>query len=126
MTHTNSTLALETASSATGMAPGRHKVLARITAGGLLVAGGLLSVLHSLNGAVGIAVLVAVIAGVVGGVTMARPEIGYAAGAGLAALAALMGGFVIVGLFALAYAVLTAVSARRHARVRVIDLTAVS
>ena len=125
MTHSNSTLTQDTIVPAAHPALTNHTNVARVVAGGMFLAGGLLSVVHSLNGAVGMAVLVAIIAGVLGGVVITRPEVGYAAGAGLAAAASFMGGFAFVGLIALAYCAMVAARARRRTH-RVIDLTAVS
>jgi hypothetical protein len=94
-----------------------------VSACGLLTAGGIFALVHSLAGSVGIAVLAAVVSGAVAGMMMARPELGYAAGAGLAALAAFSGGFALVGVLSLAYGAIVAGSITRRTRVRATDLT---
>ena len=100
-----------------------HSALAKITAGALFVAGALLATVHSLSGAIGVAVVAAVVTGVVAGMLIARPNLGYAAGGALAALAAFAGGFLIVGVFAAFYAALVGRSLR-PARTRPMVLAA--
>ncbi|MDH3500476.1 MAG: MFS transporter, partial [Acidimicrobiia bacterium] len=68
-----------------------HSALNQIFAAVSFVAGAVLAFVHSLNGAIGVAVLAAVVAGAVAGLFIARSHVGYGAGAGLAALAAFAG-----------------------------------
>ena len=123
MTHTTALLAPSAKVSSRYRARSQSSI-ARVGAAGTFAAGGLLALVHSLAGSVGIAVVASVVAGALAGMLLARPELGYTAGAALAALAAFSGGFAFVGVVALGYAIVVGYSLAHRTAARTIDLTA--